>query len=196
MLASPTTSKKKYAAPRNSQHDAYSRQKGLLPWWENIKSEAARPLSCARPSNVWTMLCSRPRLLSQNHLPIAFITFKAPSISGKVVTLWKAACLVPTQIHWCWPEFGRMLQFIALTHLKHFRFPFTTLAHLAIFTPGHAFGSWTHDTQKKWFQNRARIFIYGYELQLHGGNASKSISSDFGNTFIQSLNLRDHPSES
>ncbi|KFY72740.1 hypothetical protein V499_07136 [Pseudogymnoascus sp. VKM F-103] len=68
---------------------------------------------------------------------------------------------------------------------------------------GHAFGSWAHSGQKMWLrdylprdiQNRARILIYGYESQLHGANTAKSIISDYGNSFIQSLmDLRDHPS--
>ncbi|KFY24597.1 hypothetical protein V493_05143 [Pseudogymnoascus sp. VKM F-4281 (FW-2241)] len=68
---------------------------------------------------------------------------------------------------------------------------------------GHAFGSWAHSAQKMWLrdylprdiQNRARILIYGYESQLHGANTAKSIISDYGNSFIQSLmDLRDHTS--
>ena len=68
---------------------------------------------------------------------------------------------------------------------------------------GHAFGSWAHSAQKMWLrdylprdiQNRARILIYGYESQLHGANTAKSIISDYGNSFTQSLmDLRDHPS--
>ncbi|KAL5352483.1 hypothetical protein ACLOAV_002431 [Pseudogymnoascus australis] len=68
---------------------------------------------------------------------------------------------------------------------------------------GHAFGSWAHSYQKMWLrdylprdiQNRARILIYGYESQLHGANTAKSIISDYGNSFTQSLmDLRQHPS--
>ncbi|KFX91076.1 hypothetical protein V490_06092 [Pseudogymnoascus sp. VKM F-3557] len=68
---------------------------------------------------------------------------------------------------------------------------------------GHAFGSWAHSRQKMWLrdylprdiQNRARILIYGYESQLYGAHAAKSIISDYGSSFIQSLmDLRDHPS--
>ncbi|OBT80115.1 hypothetical protein VF21_01204 [Pseudogymnoascus sp. 05NY08] len=68
---------------------------------------------------------------------------------------------------------------------------------------GHAFGSWAHSAQKMWLrdylprdiQNRARILIYGYESQLHGANTAKSIISDYGSSFTQSLiDLRDHPS--
>ncbi|KFY93704.1 hypothetical protein V500_03565, partial [Pseudogymnoascus sp. VKM F-4518 (FW-2643)] len=68
---------------------------------------------------------------------------------------------------------------------------------------GHAFGSWAHSYQTMWLrdylprdiQNRARILIYGYESQLHGANTAKSIISDYGNSFMQSLmDLRQHPS--
>lgn len=54
---------------------------------------------------------------------------------------------------------------------------------------------WLRDYLPRDIQNRARILIYGYESQLHGANTAKSIISDYGNSFIQSLmDLRDHPS--
>ncbi|KAK4198553.1 hypothetical protein QBC40DRAFT_331209 [Triangularia verruculosa] len=68
---------------------------------------------------------------------------------------------------------------------------------------GHAFGSWAHNDQKMWLrdylpkdiQNRARVMIYGYESQLDGPMAGRSIISDFGVSFTQGLmDLRDHPS--
>lgn len=130
----------------------------------------------------------------KNHSPIVFITFKAPPMSVKVVTLWKAACSqlrsidVDLNLAACCNSLHRHI-----SSTFDFRLPLRTSSNSYT---GHAFGSWTHNTQKMWFQNRAWIFIYGYELQLHGGNAFKSNTSYFGNTFIQSLNIRDHPSES
>jgi hypothetical protein len=54
---------------------------------------------------------------------------------------------------------------------------------------------WLRDYLPKDIQNRARVLIYGYDSQLNGANAAKSIISDYGNSFIQSLmDLRDHPS--
>lgn len=54
---------------------------------------------------------------------------------------------------------------------------------------------WLRDYLPKDIQNQARVLIYGYDSQLNGVHAAKSIILDFSKTFIQSLmDIRYHAS--
>lgn len=159
MPASPTTSKK-ICRPRNSQHDAYSRQK---VFFHNEKiSKEKQP----EPWAVCGLQMYEPCFVLDHNSCQESFTNRLHNLQGSINERESCysleSCLFrpnsdPLMLTWIWPH-------IAIhctdTHLKHFRFPFTTCTSSNFYT-GHAFGSWTHDTQKMWFQNRARIFIYG-----------------------------------